>query len=113
MKTKQLQKLLEVGELLTKALGTERFEWQTTKLFMVVCMHGGEVPQAELEKHTKLTGAAVSRNIAKLGAGLTMDDQGARLVESYEDPAWRRRKYVRLTARGKELCEKLTTILER
>lgn len=111
MKTKQIAKLLEAGGLLTKSLGNERYEWQTAKLFLVVCMNGGEMPQAEIEKQTGLTQAAISRNVARLGSGLTMDDQGARLVESYEDPAYRRRKLVRLTARGREVATKLDAIL--
>lgn len=112
MKTKQVAKLLAAGDVMTRAFGNERFEWQTARTFLALCMHGGEAPQAELEKQTGLTQAAISRNIAKLGAGLTMHDQGARLVESFEDPAWRRRKIVRMTALGRGLCEKIGEALQ-
>lgn len=36
-----------------------------------------------------------------------MQDAGCRLIEAYEDPAFRRRKLVRLTALGREFREKL------
>lgn len=111
VKTKGTARLLELGEAMSTALGSDRFEWQTMKIFLTVCLHGGEVPMQEIEKATGWSQAAISRNIAKLGAGITMDDAGARLVETFEDPQWRRRKIVRITARGRELAAKLQTFM--
>ena len=56
--------------------------------------------------------AAISRNVAKLGNGLTMADAGARLIEAYEDPSFRRRKLVKLTALGRECRGKLLALME-
>jgi DNA-binding MarR family transcriptional regulator len=111
MKTRGLSRLLDSGTLAVRYLGNDRFEWQTMRIFLTLCMNGGEMPQLELEKQTGLAQSAISRNVAKLGHGLTMDEAGARLIEAYEDPAWRRRKIVRLTARGRELAEKITDLL--
>lgn len=111
MKTKGLARATEAGTLAARYFDNERFEWQTMRIFLCLCMHGGEMPQLELEKQTRLAQSAISRNIAKLGNGLTMDDPGSRLVEAYEDPAYRRRKIVRLTARGREFAEKLNDLL--
>jgi hypothetical protein len=57
----------------------------------------GYMPMQEIEKQTSWSQAAVSRNIAKLGIGITHDKTGPRLVEAFEDPTYRRRKIVRLT----------------
>lgn len=111
MKTKGLFKLLQAGAAAAEVLGSPRFEWQTLQIFLTICLHGGEMPQQELEKQTGWAQSAVSRNIAKLGNGLTVGEQGARLVEAYEDPEWRRRKLVRLTTLGRRVAERLETVM--
>jgi DNA-binding MarR family transcriptional regulator len=108
---KSLSKLADAGAAVAEALGSERFEWQTVQIFLTICTHGGEIAQAEIERITGWAQSAVSRNVAKLGAGLTINDAGARLVESFEDPTWRRRKIVRLTARGKQLRDRLSELI--
>lgn len=112
MKTKQLTKLLEAGKSLAKATGNDRLELQTIQTFLIVCI-GGEVSMQEIEKQLDFGQSTTSRNVSKLGIGISLDEPGPRLVEAYEDPAWRRRKLVRLTARGAKLAEDLTNILER
>jgi DNA-binding transcriptional ArsR family regulator len=113
MKTKQVAKLIDAGKVLARVMDNERWEWQTTHTFLLVCLNGGEMPMQEIEKRLDMGQATVSRNVAKLGPGLTPDEPGARLVEAEEDPYWRRRKIVRLTEKGKRFCEELTAILEK
>lgn len=102
-----MSKLGKVGVVATHYMGNDRFEWQALSLFLTIAMTDSEVSMQELEKRTGKSQAATSRNIAKLGQGLTMQDAGCRLIEAYEDPAFRRRKLVRLTALGREFREKL------
>lgn len=103
--------LLKFGTIASEYFGNDRFEWQTMRIFLTLLTHGGEMPQQEIEKVTGWAQSSVSRNIAMLGIGVSMDKPGANLVESYEDPAWRRRKIVRLTARGKALAEKIANLI--
>jgi DNA-binding MarR family transcriptional regulator len=111
MNTKTLNKLLQAGQLLAKASGIPRLEWQTTHTFLVLCLADGEMPQQELEKHLGLAQSSVSRNITRLGVG-TPAEPGPRLVESFEDPCWRRRRIVRLTPQGRRLAQQLIEIME-
>lgn len=106
--TKALNKVLKMGDVAVKYMGNDRFEWQQLVLFLAIAMTDGEVSFQELEKRTGASQAATSRNIAKLGQGITMHEPGARLIEAYEDPAYRRRKLVRLTALGREFREELS-----
>jgi DNA-binding MarR family transcriptional regulator len=99
------------GQAMARVIGSRRFEWQTMQIFLTICTNGGELAQAEIERITGWAQSAVSRNVAKLGQGLTIHEPGPRLVESFEDPAWRRRKIVRLTNRGKLLRDQLVQIL--
>jgi DNA-binding MarR family transcriptional regulator len=113
MKTKQLAKLMDAGRCLARTTGNDRLELQTMQTFLIVCISGGEVSMQEIEKQLDFGQSTTSRNVAKLGIGASLDEPGPRLVEAFEDPAYRRRKLVRLTARGQKLAEELTTILER
>lgn len=111
LRTAGLGRLLSVGKAAGSALKTERFEWQTLQIFVVICLHGGEVPMQEIQRVTGLAQSAVSRNVAKLGSGLTAEEVGAGLIEAFEDPAWRRRKIVRLTALGRKVAEQLDGLM--
>lgn len=113
MKSKQIAKMIEAGKCIARIMDNERWEWQTAHTFLVVAMQGGECPMQEIEKQLDMGQATVSRNVAKLGDGLSPDEPGMRLIEAYEDPFWRRRKIVRLTEKGKRFADSLTTILER
>lgn len=64
----------------------------------------GEVPQADLEAATGVAQSSVSRNVALLGNGLSPKEPGYRLLRSYEDPHYRRRKLVNLTEKGEALA---------
>lgn len=67
----------------------------------------------EIEKQTGWSQAAVSRNVAKLGIGITEGRPGSKLVEAFEDPTYRRRKIVRLTRKGRELSDELDELVRR
>lgn len=110
-KSAALARIAKLGQVAEKYMGNDRFEWQAFALFLFIAQSDSETPMQELEKHTGKSQAAVSRNIAKLGNGITMSEPGARLVEAFEDPAYRRRKLVRLTALGREFRDKLASQL--
>lgn len=113
MKTKQLAKMIEAGQALARVMGNDRWEWQTAHTFLFICAQGGEVPMQEIEKQLDWGQSTVSRNVAKLGDGVSPAEPGARLIKAEEDPYWRRRKLVRLTEKGKRFAEELATILEK
>lgn len=71
----------------------------------------GEMPLGDLEKLTGVTQSSVSRNVARLGPGRNPDDPGFGLVDLFEDPYYRRRKLVRLNAKGKQLMARLEGLL--
>lgn len=54
--------------------------------------------------------SSVSRNCALLGPGLSPSEPGYGLLETYEDPHYRRRKLVKLTPRGELLRDALLGI---
>lgn len=107
MKTSGLASLLKSGDIAADYMDNPRFEWQTLKIFLTICLHGGEMPQQEIEKLTGWAQSSISRAVARLGVGVSMDEPGPQLIEAYEDPRERRRKIVRLTARGRAMAEKM------
>ena len=111
LKDAGILKLIEAGDAIGKALGSDRFEWQTAKIFLTICKHGGEIPMQQVEKLTGWGQSSVSRHMAKLGQGITIREPGAQLVETFEDPEWRRRKIVRLTSLGRKLHDQLAAIV--
>lgn len=58
-----------------------------------------------------LSQSTISRNVAYLGDWNRRKEAGHQLVEAYEDPAERRRKLVRLTAKGKRFVKSLNEII--
>ena len=67
----------------------------------------GEVTQQDLEAKVGISRAAISRFLSILSVGKP-GKPGLRLVESFEDPEYRRRKIVRVTARGKAAVSRMT-----
>jgi len=80
---------------------------QQAMTFLVVAQ-SSEVPQAELIRNVGLAPSSVSRNVARLAQG-TLTEPGLYWIENYEDPAWRRRKLVRLTPRGKAVADRVSS----
>ena len=66
-----------------------------------------EINMTDLEKLTGVTQSSVSRNVAKIGAGLNPKEPGLGLVSAAEDPFYRKRKLVRLTEKGKRLVTEM------
>lgn len=97
-------------QIIRKFINNSELPMQTIQTYLYITKHG-EVPLSDLEKVTGLSQSAVSRNVAKLGQGLTARDPGFGLVEAYEDPNFRRRKLVRLTPRGKALAQEVANVL--
>lgn len=75
---------------------------QTVLVLLAIARRGGECTMQDVESDLGMSQATVSRQVAKLGAG-GFRDPGLGFLEAYEDPQWRRRKLVRMTARGARL----------
>lgn len=85
----------------------------TMQVFLVVAeAKGNPVPQSVIRERLGLTESTTSRNVALLGVG-SFGTPGPKLVESYEDLEYRRRKLVRLTAAGKRFCEAMQSIVDK
>lgn len=102
-KTTGLAVLLAGVEALRRDLDDE-VPAQTIACFCQIAMRG-EMPMYDLIDLMGVSNAAVSRNITKLGNG-SPREPGLKLVEAYEDPEWRRRKLVKLTAKGIKVADK-------
>lgn len=94
---------LAVITKLLEATNSPTMPGQQIATYLHVATHG-EVPQADLEAATGVAQSSVSRNVAILGAGLSSEEPGYRLLRSYEDPHYRRRKLVNLTEKGEALA---------
>ena len=86
---------------------------QTVHTFLLVAMRGDEgLPQKDLAALLGVEQSTVSRNVSSLDKINRHHQPGLDLVRSVEDPNERRRKVIRLTARGRLLREQLVSILE-
>jgi len=61
----------------------------------------------ELAKRAEIQLATASRYIGSLGKMNRHREEGLKLIESFEDPMERRKKIIRLTARGRKLINKM------
>ena len=73
-----------------------------------VAKHPVPIKMAEIAEELGLSQSTVSRNVAYLGDWNRHKTKGHQLVEAFEDPMERRRKLVRLTAKGKRFVNELT-----
>lgn len=102
--------LVGAADLLEKALGRSDFEMLAVRTFALVAEAGGRpIPQGTIRDRLNVSESTVSRNIAILSAGNPIRG-GAQLIESSEDPLYRRRKLVKLTASGRSLAESLESL---
>lgn len=111
MNSSRIARLMDITKLVAKWTGNERIELQTMQTLLTICLSGSELPQKELEKALGLGQSSVSRNIAKLGIGISPEDPGPGLIETYEDPYHRSRKLVRLTEKGRRFCDALINLM--
>jgi DNA-binding MarR family transcriptional regulator len=109
-------KLREVTELWATVMKRTNCELEVQRMFYLLAdlaPDGRAVPQATLRDRLGLQESTCSRNIAQLAKGATISQPGPRLVESAEDPEYRRRKLVKLTPAGIRFNEALIEIMDR
>ena len=88
-------------------------ESQTIAVFFYVCLYGGVdgVSMQTISQKLDIAQSSVSRNCYKLG-DRTRDGIGIGLLQSFEDPEERRRKLVRLTAKGRRVFNTLSDMVK-
>lgn len=95
-----------------KVMGRGEFEANALRAFYYVASQPRPVPQSSVREFLGLSEAGTSRNMAILGAGASFTMPGPKLIETFEDPDYRRRKLVRLTARGRQTLDSLAAIFD-
>ena len=87
-------------------------ESQSIAIFFYVCEYGGAngISMQTISKELDLAQSTVSRNCYKLG-DKTEKGPGIGLLQSFEDPMERRRKLVRLTAKGRRVLSTLSDLV--
>jgi DNA-binding MarR family transcriptional regulator len=83
---------------------------QTLAVFLEVSQHPHGILQRDLEAAAGISQSSVSRNIALLSHTQRQGRPGYDLLVSFEDPAERRRKLVRLTPKGERYAGKLSCV---
>lgn len=101
-----------VVSTLQTELGNTELQAQTI-LTLLTIMRRKEMPMSDLEKVVGVSQAAISRNISRLSRGLPPAFAGPGVIEAFEDPYYRKRKIVQLTAKGETLRKKLGTVMSR
>jgi hypothetical protein len=95
-----MQRFIEVSDIPTQQVLT----------FLTVAAQASETVMADLAEATGVAQSSVSRNCSVLGEGMYVQGsfkKGYGLIESFDDPRFRRRKLVKLTARGEDLVKEL------
>jgi len=112
--TKAIPALSETIQAVYTVMGRGELELNALRILFVIAPYGTRpIPQQTIREMTGLSEAAVSRNLAILGEGYTMHVKGPKLIESYQDPEYARRKLVKLTARGRSFMESLQGIFDK
>jgi DNA-binding MarR family transcriptional regulator len=109
-------KLREVTELWATTMKRTNCELEVQRMFYLIAElapDGRAVPQATLRDRLGLQESTCSRNVAQLSKGAAISQPGPRLIESAEDPDYRRRKLIKLTPAGIRFHQSLIEILER
>lgn len=95
----------------TKAIGQAtdpNMPWHRGLVLLTVALYDKEgIDSRELARLCGLTPALVSRNLGELGEWSRLQRPGLGLVETSTDYADRRRKPVKLTAKGRKLMDKI------
>ena len=84
---------------------------QAALCFLYVAYHG-EIYQKDLADILEISQASVSRNVALLSRWNRLREQGPDLLENYEDQFERRKKIVRLTAKGKKFVQQIINTIK-
>jgi DNA-binding MarR family transcriptional regulator len=102
--------LIEIHRKFSDYLGKRDVELQAVSMFLMIASVGRPFPMQDLQTALGLSQASVSRNVALLSVG-SLANPGPKLIEAFEDPAYRRRKQVRLAPKGRELMKELQRII--
>ena len=88
-------------------------ESQTIAVFFYVCLYSGAdgVSMQTISQKLDIAQSSVSRNCYKLG-DRTRDGIGIGLLQSFEDPEERRRKLVRISAKGRRVFNTLSDMVK-
>lgn len=78
---------------------------QAVAVLMKVGKHSVPIKMADIAEELGLSQSTISRNVAYLGDWNRHKAKGHGLLEAFEDPMERRRKLVRLTAKGKRFLK--------
>jgi DNA-binding MarR family transcriptional regulator len=84
---------------------------QSIAVLLKVAKHPVPIKMSEIATELGLSQSTVSRNVAYLGDWNRRKEEGHKLLEAYEDPMERRRKLVRLTAKGKRVLKSINQII--
>lgn len=84
---------------------------QAIAVLLKVAKNPLPLKMAEIAEELGLSQSTISRNVAYLGDWNRRKEAGHKLLEAFEDPAERRRKLVRLTAKGKRFVKSLNEII--
>jgi len=84
---------------------------QAMAVLLKVAKSSLPLKMADIAEELGLSQSTISRNVAYLGDWNRRREAGHKLVEAYEDPAERRRKLVRLTAKGRRFVKSLNEII--
>jgi DNA-binding MarR family transcriptional regulator len=107
MNTKLLKVALESLEAIREFTGDKEIQAQKVVIFLHTAMHR-EISMTDLLKLSGVEQSSVSRNVTLLAEGFPLKGKpGLGLVEAFEDPAFRRRKLVRITERGRQLIKEM------
>lgn len=107
---KALDTTLEVLDIVAEYAGNKTLPLQQIKILLHV-VSSGEVPMGDLVGMAGVEQSSISRNVALLGVGIPLEKKkGAGLITAAEDPLYRRRKLVSLTARGEMMRRDLLAI---
>lgn len=84
---------------------------QMAAAFLIVALEEG-ITMKRLGERLGISQSSCSRNIAALSKVHRLNKQGYDLVVAEEDPLERRRKIVKLTAKGKRVAEAIAEIIK-
>ena len=82
---------------------------QSVAVFLTVANHPHPMKMADIGNRLSLAHSSVSRNVAYLGSVNRHHKKGHGLLDAYEDPTERRRKLVKLTAKGQRFFQRVST----
>jgi DNA-binding MarR family transcriptional regulator len=80
---------------------------QQAMIVLALLDSSGPLPMQDLQSFARVSQASISRNCMVLSDWIRAGVPGYGLIESYDDPEYRRRKLVRLTPKGEVLRRKI------